>query len=46
MKTTLVLAASCFILLSSCTDREGTKKVLLDNGYSSIEITGYRFFSG
>lgn len=32
------------ILLSGCTDSSNAKRVLESSGYSSVQITGYRFF--
>lgn len=35
-----------FLSLSSCTDSNGATRTLINNGYTNVEITGYRFFSG
>lgn len=45
MKTTQTFAAVIVIAtLSACTKPDDTKRVLSDNGYTNIEITGYRMF--
>jgi len=33
------------LVLSSCTNTDGTRQFLQENGYSNIEITGYDFFA-
>lgn len=32
------------VAMTGCTDADGARSVLLDQGYSNIEITGYEFF--
>jgi hypothetical protein len=34
------------VLMNGCTDPEGTQRVLKQQGYSAVEITGWRPFAG
>jgi hypothetical protein len=43
MKYILILAL-CFLFIA-CTDERGAKRVLLDNGYTNVQITGFDFFT-
>jgi hypothetical protein len=38
----LLIALSC----SGCTDADGSRRVLEEQGYTNIRMTGYRWFSG
>ena len=33
-----------FIMLTACTNADSARRVLEENGYSDIQMTGYRFF--
>jgi hypothetical protein len=33
------------ILLASCTDPKGSERVLAQQGFSDVKITGYKFFA-
>jgi hypothetical protein len=41
----VICAAISIPLLGGCTDPEGAKRVLRQQGYSNVEITGWRPFS-
>lgn len=41
-KIILLFIASC--LLVGCTDGDKTRRILSDQGYTDIEITGYKVF--
>jgi hypothetical protein len=43
MKKYLVLVL--FVALLSCTNEQGAREVLEIDGFTNIEITGYKFFS-
>lgn len=38
------IIASVLVALTGCTRPESATRVLLDAGYSDVQITGYRFF--
>ena len=40
----LIFIAVALLLLSSCTSEPRARKVLEDNGYTNVQITGYRWF--
>ena len=42
MKRAIILAA---LLLAGCTDADHAKALLRKNGYTDVQITGYRWFS-
>jgi len=44
MKKFTIMAMSALCL--SCTDEEGSKKVLLRNGFIPVDIGGYGWFAG
>jgi len=47
MKIVLIaVAVIIFLLLPSCTDREGARKTLERNNYKVIEVGGYSWFGG
>lgn len=39
----IILAAS--LMLMGCTDADNAERILKQNGYSDVHITGYSFFS-
>lgn len=43
MKRTLITLAACLIF-ASCTNEDKTVRILEAEGYTNIEITGYRAF--
>ena len=40
----IIILLSC-VLFTSCTNPKSAKKVLEQNGYSNVEITGYNFMA-
>jgi len=45
MKTKLAAIAFLLLLLVGCTDENGARKALTDQGYTNIEFTGYDFWT-
>ena len=41
-----VAIAIVLIIPAACTDENTARRVLSENGYKNINITGYRFFNG
>lgn len=42
----LLFIAIIVFSFSRCTDERGARRILINSGYSNIEITGRRFFMG
>ena len=40
-----LIAVLVIISLSGCTDKETTERILKNDGFSNITITGYNFFA-
>ena len=41
----LITLAAAVVLMTGCTDNEGAERVLRQNGYTDISITGYKPFT-
>ena len=44
MKNKLTLILLSVLLFLGCTDKENAEKFLIEQGYTDITITGYKFF--
>jgi hypothetical protein len=44
MKKTLLIVFAAATFISSCDDKETANRVLENNGYTNIELTGYKAF--
>lgn len=45
MKRMILVLILVLLISSGCTDVDRTRRVLEEQGYTDIEITGYRYFS-
>lgn len=44
MKVKILLALCIVMIFSGCTDKENAKRVLANDGFTNITITGYSIF--
>jgi hypothetical protein len=45
MKKTLLFLVTLLTILTGCTYETGARKVLADQGYTNVEITGWKAFT-
>ena len=45
MKIKILLTSLIIMMFTGCTDKENAERILKNDGYTHITITGYTFFS-